>query len=842
MNIKYFLNAVLLAAVTFSGCSDDVLEEQNNMTPWHEGDDIMFGARGGFENSDPKSRTIYTGEFYTEESTGKVYEKINWVPESDSISILSPQAYVSGGGEFADYKVIAHEPGTGNPGANYDFASIRPADQNKALQWGSAETHQFYACYPTYESTTIPGIDKYGIKLEKKEGKVFVSGTVPNNQIPYALEYVDIANSEHPEHAYKGYVARPFMRNAHMVAYGTHNKSNPEAVNLTFKSIVTVLEIDLVGSSDAGTNIIGALVGTTDPSQKLVGNYQCEINEHLNSEYPICTNITQNQTTNQILIPLLFKNQPSYGNNNVVNTYDTPKGVVLRTGEHLKFNAFILPTDLDEQSQKVNLKNLNITLITLTGRRTHLIPVGAEGFKAHLKHYVNNVKLPQQFNSANWMRNLDDNVYLHQLSIPGSGSSFSNTYASSNSDWNYYQTQTLSIEEQWNKGIRCFEIISDRGQFTFSSSTSYTLTGEPVIGAKGAELTTTVDGAVDQIFQLVKKHPTEFAIIMMTYQPELERKCDKYIESFDNFYKTTFLGKNDVKDVAKYNPIETLGNVRGKVMFVLRATSDGEDMLGSAELGKYSDRNYTIIDGWGSLQDKWKQRGYPTKDTNPGDKYNGNYATGDWNGSMEILMTMSSITNLKPDYSKFPIATVTKGDADYTYKTNTNLEVWAQEWNRVVPDEYKNFVGLSFFTSHWVAWPTSYTEKLNDAKATFDKVCKENTESRVSKLYFNCLTGYFINKDDDGTFVPVNVSGNPIQEWGSSHGDVVAFSDKINTDFFTHLWGAWYARKTGPLGVIMMNRISSGDEKNNEGNFYMPNVVISNNFSFPLEKAPRSSN
>ena len=67
------------------------------------------------------------------------------------------------------------------------------------------------------------------------------------------------------------------------------------------------------------------------------------------------------------------------------------------------------------------------------------------------------LKAPDKISGPNqWMGGLNDNVYISQLSIPGTANTFSYKYTGSNPDW--YQAQTAEFEEQWNSGIRCFEL------------------------------------------------------------------------------------------------------------------------------------------------------------------------------------------------------------------------------------------------------------------------------------------------------------------------------------------------------------------------------------------------
>ena len=70
----YALIAVVLLA---TACQDEEIIQPVN--PGLQGAEITFGARAGFENSNPGSRTEYSGVHYP--YNGAEFERIDWVRE-----------------------------------------------------------------------------------------------------------------------------------------------------------------------------------------------------------------------------------------------------------------------------------------------------------------------------------------------------------------------------------------------------------------------------------------------------------------------------------------------------------------------------------------------------------------------------------------------------------------------------------------------------------------------------------------------------------------------------------------------------------------------------------------
>ena len=67
--------------------------------------------------------------------------------------------------------------------------------------------------------------------------------------------------------------------------------------------------------------------------------------------------------------------------------------------------------------------------------------------------------------------------------------------------------------------------------------------------------------------------------------------------------------------------------------------------------------------------------------------------------------------------------------------------------------------------------------------------------------------------------------------WGVTYGNLLTFSERINEDFYKYVLSKSNTQGSlsGPVGVVMINRVGT-----TEASTLMPNVIISNNFKFPL--------
>ena len=759
------MGALVSTAILLAGCQENELVKPKET--WHKGDNVEFRARAGYENNGGSdTRTVYTGETY--EFDGKTYERVDWV-EGDQIRIFCKEAQNPAEGvNYSDYKIVRHENAAGK-----DYGYLERVNANGSLQWGDpSQEHTFYAFYPSPAQNS---------QLEMSGDKA--KGVVPMEQTP-----LEITSTND-----KDFVAKPNMNYAFMTAKAVMKPGSGNEVNLSFKSMVTALELELQGPDQQTVELTDIRISSD--TENLTGSFTCDLDKVATDGYPDCTILSTTDDRHTVNVSLVDKK--------------TGNPFRLIGGQTLKVTVFLLPLD-DYQALKISLQ-------TAKGIKSHDLKDKNGSpmvIKSHLKNLVQNIQVPSSFSANQWLSHMNDNVLLSQLSIPGSGNSYSYVY--SGSDVDNFKAQTLDIEGQWNLGVRAFEVTTGRKADTGASSFGQ---GGLIISNNLDPLTNTVEQSVSEVYRMLTANPNEFAMMIISYQPKGTRDGNQFIKEFMDWYDN--LNIHTSGHTALFRPGLSIGDVRGKMMFILRPTSKGEQLLSDDTRNLIKNKDFLVIDGWGTLQDKWLHRGYPVT------SQVGTAET----GTMEENMMMENSSGTEAPAFK-PL--LTKGVADYTYQTNQEFSAWVQEWPRVVEEDLKLplwwSTGLFRKTYYWVHWGESYNEKLQDAKDTFDKSIADKTNQ--SSVYINSLCGYFIDKDKKETCKPVNnLSGGGMTGWGVTYGDLITFSEKINNDFYRYVLSKSNTQGSlsGPVGVVMINRVGTDDASR-----MMPNVIISNNFKFPL--------
>ena len=95
----------------------------------------------------------------------------------------------------------------------------------------------------------------------------------------------------------------------------------------------------------------------------------------------------------------------------------------------------------------------------------------------------------------NWMASLPDNVYITQLSIPGAHDA-----ATSGVSVSLAKTQTMTISEQWDVGVRAFDLRPKKDGIIYHG-----------IISTGISLST----ALGYLKSKLQTNPQEFAIVIM---------------------------------------------------------------------------------------------------------------------------------------------------------------------------------------------------------------------------------------------------------------------------------------------------------------------------------------
>lgn len=665
------------------------------------------------------------------------------------------------------------------------------------LQWDrTASTQDFYAIYPSKESMSNEAVKKV---VSFDNG--VLKGYVPVNQ-------------QHTitKGGTTGWTATPNMDYLYMAAVqkgysipATDAQDN--GVSLHFVPLTTTLELTIEGPTEAPIASINVFANN---GENIAGYFSCDLtkasttsesNSNLNCDYE------QSATVRDMIT--------------ISGYYDdngTQKPLELATGESITFNVFLLPhTDLTNISVRVAGFNTASKTMSLAGVT----------LRPHQKTCVK-LKAPQIAKDGvnNWITGMEDKVLISQLSIPGTANSFSANY--SGTDAEYYKAQTASFEQQWNAGIRCFELRCPNNE-----------SGNSLAGVQlqcnRENLGITFGDAVDMIWKKVQ-NTREFAMIMPAFESNAGRggRVTDFADGLNQF----FTDHSDYKYVT-YGRELTVGDARGSLMFIARITSEEDGGLTLPTPGQG-----VFIDQWGSLKDNWARRGYPV------DNWGKNSSWG--TNAMEYYMING---NRSADF--VPTGMPIKGAVNYIHNTKredgSQGTAYIQDWARVVKESQNyllysstNYTGSQIEYSQYAYWQESLKEKQTDIWKTFELAIEDNNNQQGSTFYINCLDGYYV--DDN---VPLSkkpyVEGRSegyrdgyTPDWGGDNatysygnggvaGNIDAFARDINNWFYNEILKYGTSNIYGPMNIVILDRVYEDG-----GGSYLPSVIINNNYRFPL--------
>ena len=780
--------AVSLLAV--SGCVDEKLNRPVS------GTGIAFGANASYADG-TKTKTEYGG--YDNDSNPSS-QSINWV-STDQVSIYSPE---SPNVTQSDYGITYINE------SNKSKAHL--ASKSGGLQWGNEETQNFYAIYPAPES-----MSNEAIKNVVKFSKGTLTGYVPVNQA-HTISY---SNGQ--------WTAKPVMDYLYMSAINNVTMSEVDAdsgVDLEFVPLTTTLEITINGT-DNTVPIVQVNVLAED-NENIAGYFTCDlVNGGQDADgYPICEYTSSSTVRNMVTISTYY------------NENGEQKPMALASGESITFNVFLLPheelTNLRLRIVGLNTTGKNMSLsqnttpITLKPHQKTRITVNAPTFSGDEEN--------------NWITELDDNVIISQLSIPGTANSFSYNYNGNYTEM--YQTQTSDFNTQWNAGIRCFELKCPNNESGGDLA-------NVELQCNGQNLGITFGEAVEMIWDKVNASEGEFAMIIPFFESQGGRESNvvDFAKDLNGFFNS-----HGEYNYVTYGTDVTVGEAAKSLMFVARITSeeDGNDILNDMPTPVQG----VFVSQWGSLKDNWARRGYITN----GNKVQNWATSATYNNptstpTMEYYM-MNGNTTRGENYtndnfvlsSSFPKKD--ESQIDYLHETTrangTNGTAYIQDWSRVIPENHnfymsRNSDGYDYGwlvggTNHFCYWKESYNEKIGDVWRTFTLSIQDNSNpSSDTPFYINSLDGYFADWDDNGAdgnsaypYVEGGLSGYDFLA-GGGRGDIMGYSNKINNDFYNRILNYGEDNIYGPMNVVLLDRVYESN-----GGTYLPSVIINNNFRFPL--------
>lgn len=458
------------------------------------------GEKVNFTLGGPSSRTVYDDE--------DEYQ-INWT-DDDKVRIYCDEAEDV---KQADYSVLKSETEESEGKLQYN---------ENGLAWGGMNEHHFYAVYPADDS-----------KVSMSNG--IATFQVNQNQI---CTFGDAVNGN--------YMGDPDMTNAYMVA--SLSTEPVDEVALNFKPIMTTLEITLRGRENPNENqsyiaVTGlSIIRNASPNEVDKG-FQYDIKKGKMVE--------EDRSSSQTIFVGVSHEGEAY--------------LDLQAGESMTFTVFLPPMDINGDNPIVIRPNVagNAELtVTVKGQDTNNGPLV---FNASSKGKLTLPAWPAEgITGNNWITPLDNNIYVQQLSIPGThdAAAYSTTVLDAG------RTQALNFEEQWNIGIRAFDLRAAwrnlNGMWLWHGITITDVS---------------LNDALSTLATQLKNNPGEFAILQLRHEDEslpLIKDTSRWNEVYDvlNNYSSM---------IVEWKPDLTIGECRGKFIILTR-----NDYIGRKNAGLIS--------------------------------------------------------------------------------------------------------------------------------------------------------------------------------------------------------------------------------------------------------------
>lgn len=533
----FFIGVAILTLCT--SCSDEL--ESSVKNPVQTGDEILFGSSLSVADENSESRTVYG----TRDNLGV---NVHWDPEGDEVAIFCLQT-----SQPADHLVnYLVKPSDSDPATAGTVAKIKTDEAG--LQWGAGDEHRFYAFYP---ASAVKGSDE-----ENQTGKITAS--IPVTQQVQSWRPVE-AGKEGAIDGMKTYFGLPNMDYAYMYAFKKVSKSEVAqggTVDLQFHNLVTVLDITVRGPEEGSVTVTNVNVSAVSGNPILTGDFTCNIRaaEEGNAVSATCEAAGDlNEVRNVISIPCYDRTEGEY--------------ITLGKNECLNVKAYLIPDD--NADHVINPRTLKISVATLNGSsvKTRTLEQSAV-----TPHKINRVLLPKLIPGGTnyWMSSLDPNIYVSELSIPGSKFSVLTTENGANPAY-----QNVSIEKQFQDGVRAFifQTATKTNFFHTSYEGMYVMSGD-------RQIKTLSDAIKDVASYLAKceaeKKYNEFAFLLLTYQSgDVAPAWGDPEQYWINHLNDEI---NNIKDDPQYRiytgeitPNTTIDDVKGKI--ILKANYNSRNMI-----------------------------------------------------------------------------------------------------------------------------------------------------------------------------------------------------------------------------------------------------------------------
>lgn len=483
------------------------------------GAEVKFGVS---LNKTDVTRTIYGKE---NNNAFPIY----WV-QDDKVLVTSPQCL--NGRNTAQYKVSVDTD-------KQNYATSLDKTGAAGVQWGKDDA-DFYSVYPadnasvigTTFSLTMPNVQRDVLKLGgKKDVKA----------------YADMSA------CFMGAVSK--------------DVPNGSDVHLTYKPLSTAIRFTLHGPS--------AAEGQTD-SEVIISKVV------LKADQAIAGDFTVDMSTAE---PTVKLGSNTYKEITLYTYYASTLGnLTLGLNDEVELNAFVIPHENlavnDNWKLEVTTAQGVVYTTSLKGTTGNgkLMPGKIHRFKGNLP----NLPAPTtDWDPSNWMVNVPRNVYLSEISIPGSWNSLNKDfqYAADGSSTLGFSDdeQIAAIKAQYKAGARAFHIDtrwkakSKKGPVTGLSvanggtGRTYDMSGGKVMQDDNVTFETVLNTITSQV------QPKEYMMVFCTFaQGSHEETKGGWMKAISDA-----CAKNDkIADASQISANTVVGDVLGKVIVIVNCEED----------------------------------------------------------------------------------------------------------------------------------------------------------------------------------------------------------------------------------------------------------------------------
>lgn len=484
------------------------------------GAEVKFGAS---LNKTDVTRTIYGDE---NSNAFPIY----WVKD-DKVLVTSPQCL--NGRNTAQYKVSVATDKQQNYATSLDKTGA------VGVQWGQDDA-DFYSVYPadnasvqgTKFSLTMPNVQRDSVQLDNKKA------------------YADM--------------------NACFMGAVSKGVANGDVVNLTYEPLSTAIRFTLRGPSE------GIETGSEVIISKVV----------LKADQPIAGDFTVDMSTKT---PTVELGTNTYNEITLYTYYDpyvsTGGHLALRVGESVELNAFVIPHEdlVVNPNWKLEVTTDQGVVYTTSLKGTgngKLMPGRIHRFLGQLP------SLPApttKWDPSNWMVNIPRNVYLSEISIPGSWNSLNTDFqyaADGSSTLGFSEAEQIAaIDSQYAAGARAFHIDtrwkarSKKGPVTGLSvanggtGRTYDMSGGKVMKDDNVTFETVLKTIISHV------QPEEYMMVFCTFaQDSYDYEVEK--GGWMKAISDVCASNSKIVDGRTISANSVVGDVQGKVIVIVNCQDD----------------------------------------------------------------------------------------------------------------------------------------------------------------------------------------------------------------------------------------------------------------------------